>query len=229
MEDEVPPDIAPLPRRCFVAEALGVATLCFVTLVGVPAVHHTIAGKLAAQVASGGLLAAVTIMLCLVLGRVSGAHLNPLVSWANAAYETVSTDDFARLVVVQFLGAAIGGIAAGVAGANPGAFADRMDVGLVGEALTAAGVVIAGVVAMRLTPRARGLPSALVLFVATSTLGATSLGNPAIALGAAFADLVHGVIGSIGYVLAAQTLAAVIVVPAAMAWEDFGSAADPQP
>ena len=95
--------------RRIVAEGIGTALL-LVAVVGSGIMAERLAGGnvavalLANAIATGGAL----IALILMLGPVSGAHFNPVVTLAFAAQRTLPPTEAAAYIVVQCVGAVLG-------------------------------------------------------------------------------------------------------------------------
>jgi glycerol uptake facilitator-like aquaporin len=96
-------------RRRVAAEALGTALL-LATIVG----SGIMAGKLAGGNVALALLGntiptgAMLVVLILIFGPISGAHMNPAVSLAFALRRELSWRDFGSYVAVQLMGAILG-------------------------------------------------------------------------------------------------------------------------
>ncbi len=105
---------ADLPRR-LVAEALGTGLL-IVAVIG----SGIMASRLSPDDVGLQLLenaaatAAALIGLILILGPISGAHLNPIVTLVDRAFGTVSTRDGVYYVIAQVVGGCLGAIVANV-------------------------------------------------------------------------------------------------------------------
>ena len=98
----------PLARR-LLAEGLGTAFL-LATVVGAGIMGTNLAGGNVALALLGDALAtgAILVVLILILGPVSGAHLNPAVSLAFALQRDLKWRDFAGYVSAQIAGAVAG-------------------------------------------------------------------------------------------------------------------------
>jgi len=102
----------PLARRCL-AEGLGAAFL-LATVVGSGIMGERLAGGNVALALLGNTLptGAMLVVLILILGPVSGAHMNPAVSVGFALRRDLSWADVAPYVVAQIVGAVLGVCAA---------------------------------------------------------------------------------------------------------------------
>ncbi len=98
----------PLTRR-LLSEGLGTAFL-LATVVGSGIMGNNLAGGNAALALLGNTLptGAILVVLILILGSVSGAHMNPAVSLAFALRRELPWRDFAGYVAAQLVGAIIG-------------------------------------------------------------------------------------------------------------------------
>jgi glycerol uptake facilitator-like aquaporin len=96
-------------RRKVVAEALGTAFL-LATIVGSGIMAGKLAGGNVALALLGNTLptGAMLVVLILIFGPISGAHLNPAVSIAMALRGQLSVRDLAPYVAAQLLGAVLG-------------------------------------------------------------------------------------------------------------------------
>ena len=99
------PDVS----RRLVAEALG-AFFLLAAVVGSGVMAERLAGGNVAIALLGNTIAtgAILVVLILVFGPVSGAHLNPAVSLAFALRRELSWADFGAYVVAQIVGAVLG-------------------------------------------------------------------------------------------------------------------------
>lgn len=98
----------PVTRR-IVAEALGTALL-LATVVGSGIMAQRLAGGNIALALLGNTLptGAILVVLILIFGPVSGAHLNPVVSLSFAIRDEISWPMFAAYAVAQIAGAVFG-------------------------------------------------------------------------------------------------------------------------
>ena len=101
-----------LPRR-LTAEAVGTALL-LATVVGSGIMGERLAGGNDALALLGNTLptGAILVVLILVFGPISGAHLNPAVTVAFAARREIRPGDATLYIAVQILGGIAGVVAA---------------------------------------------------------------------------------------------------------------------
>jgi glycerol uptake facilitator-like aquaporin len=102
----------PLPRR-LLAEGLGTAFL-LAAVVGSGIMGAKLAGGNVSLALLGNTLptGAILVVLILIFGPISGAHMNPAVSLAFALQRTLSWREFAFYAAAQILGAVLGVLAA---------------------------------------------------------------------------------------------------------------------
>lgn len=162
---------------------------------------------------AGGLVA-----LILALGPVSGAHLNPVVSMADAAFGGLPGRELPAYVAAQVTGAIIGSITANVMFDLPAVeWSDTIRSGgdlwlseavaTVGLLLTIFGVVRSG--------RAGAAPFAVGAYIGAAYFftSSTSFANPAVTIGRAFTDTFAGIDpASVPPFVACQALGALVAV-----------------
>jgi len=105
---------ADLPRR-LVAEALGTGLL-IVAVIGSGIMASRLSpDDVGLQLLENAAATAVALIgLILILGPISGAHLNPIVTLVDRAFGTVSTRDGVYYVIAQVVGGCLGAIVANV-------------------------------------------------------------------------------------------------------------------
>jgi len=184
-------------RRCL-AEALGAGVLV-ATVVG----SGIMATELTDDVGVQLLLKAVATVLVLgvlicVLGPISGAHFNPVVTLIELARGEMARAEALAYLALQVIGAIAGAMLADIMFGLPAwSISDRMRSGWgiwLGEALATAGLVLViGV----LTRTGRGRLGALVvpawIGAAYFFTSSTSFANPAVTVGRAFSDSFAGI------------------------------------
>jgi arsenate reductase len=206
----------PLARRV-VAEALGTALLV-VAVVG----SGIMAGRLATgqpglvllanSIATGGAL----VGLILMMGAVSGAHFNPVVSLVDRALGSTSTRDTAAYVVAQTVGACLGAVLANAMfdlplvefstkpRSSPALWLSEV-VATVGLLLVIHGCVRTG--------RARAVPFAVAAWITGAYwfTSSTSFANPAVTIARSLSDTFTGIApSSVPAFIAAQLVGAAI-------------------
>ncbi len=192
--------VVPVTRRIVVTPAVAgelVGTAVLTTaVVGSGIMAERLAGGnaavalLANTIATGAALA----VLIAVLGPVSGAHLNPVVSVASACWSTIDAGQAAARAMVQVLGAALG---VGVAHAMYGlplvqaGTTVRSDPGLwISEFVATCGLVTV----VRLCPRALAAPVVSLYIVSAYWFTAsTSFANPALTIARSLTSTFTGI------------------------------------
>jgi len=232
---------APLPKRVAV-EALGTA-LFLATIVGSGVMAERVAGGNAALVLLASSLAVGAALAALVaaFGALSGAHLNPAVTLAQATIGGLPWREVPGYVGGQLLGAFAGVAAAHAAFGLPLLSLPQREPRpmpqLVGEALATVGFLAVHAVASRTRPES--LPLAAGGFVAAAHWFAPSSGfaNPAVTLARAVTDTFVGIrrneVGGLVLAEVGGAIAAVLVlawlVPAPRAAEAADPLAAPGP
>jgi arsenate reductase len=185
------------PRRSrLLAELVGTAGL-LAAVVGSGVMAQRLTDDVAVQLLVNA-LATVAVLGVLIssLGPVSGAHLNPAVTLAQAVRGEHAWGDVAPYILVQVVGAVAGTALANLMFGLPalhGATHERDGAALwLGEVVAAAGLVLAiGLL--------RGRSERAALVVPAWILGAyfftssTSFANPAVTIGRAFSDTFAGI------------------------------------
>ncbi|MEV6334225.1 MIP/aquaporin family protein [Nocardia vinacea] len=158
-------------------------------------------------------------VLILMLGPVSGAHFNPVVSvadwWAGRRRGTgLTATDLAAYVGAQVLGAVLGAVLANIMfdqRAVQISTHHRVTTGhLVGEVVATAGL-IAVIFALARTGRAAMSAAAVAAYIGAAYwfTSSTSLANPAVTIGRIFSDTFAGIApASVPAFIAAQILGA---------------------
>jgi arsenate reductase len=209
---------AALPRRAL-AELVGTAFLSMVVVGSGIAAASLSPGDVGLQLlesavaTAGGLIA-----LILALGPVSGAHLNPVVSMADAALGGLSGRELPAYIAAQVSGAVVGAITANVMFDLPAVeWSDTVRSGgglwlsevvaTVGLLLTIFGVVRSG--------RASAAPFAVGAYIGAAYFftSSTSFANPAVTIGRAFTDTFAGIDpSSVAPFVVVQVLGGVVAV-----------------
>jgi glycerol uptake facilitator-like aquaporin len=186
-----------LARRA-IAEALGSAFL-LATVVGSGIMAERLAGGIAGlallcnALATGAMLA----VLIIILGPISGAHLNPAVSLASAWRKELSRPDAAVYIASQIIGAVLGVWLAHLMFDLPmlqAATAGRRGFGQwLAEAIATFGLLLTIIGCRRheqtVTPFAVGL----YIFAAYWFTASTSFANPAVTLARSLSDTFTGI------------------------------------
>lgn len=137
-------------------------------------------------------------LLILVLGPLSGAHLNPLVTLTQVLSKQLKLSSFAMIATWQLLGAALGAILAN-AMFNLPAFQisehSRVTPGtLIGEVIATAGLLtVIGVLSQR--GLGKWIPVAVAAWIGSAYFftSSTSFANPAVTFGRAFTNTFAGI------------------------------------
>ncbi|MET9044332.1 MULTISPECIES: MIP/aquaporin family protein [unclassified Streptomyces] len=211
---------APLTRRAL-AEAVGSAALVAVVVgSGIQATELTrdvgvqlLADSLATVFGLGVLIA--------LLGPVSGAHFNPLVTlaaWATGrrGKDGPTARDVAVYVPAQIVGAVVGAIVADAMFGEPlvqwsthNRFAGHL---WLGEVVATAGLILL-VLGLARTGRTHLGPVAVASYIGAAYwfTSSTSFANPAVTIGRTFTDTFAGIApGSLGPFIAAQLVGAAL-------------------
>jgi glycerol uptake facilitator-like aquaporin len=218
---------APLGRR-LLAEGLG-TMLLVATVVGSGIAAASLSPDdvglqlLENAIATG----AVLFVLIAVLGPLSGAHFNPVVSAVDAWFGGLPRRDLAPYVVVQLLGACAGAVVAnlmfGLAAVSVsqtertgGSLWFSEVVATFGLLLVILGLVRAG--------RSSWIPAAVASYIVGAYwfTASTSFANPAVAIGRTLSDTFAGIApASVPGFVVAQTVGAVLAVVVVLAlWPD---------
>jgi glycerol uptake facilitator-like aquaporin len=137
-------------------------------------------------------------VLIAVLGPVSGAHFNPVVTVADTVLGARAIRDLAGYLPAQFAGCVAGAILANVmfdAPAVSWSTTDRVTPGhLLGEVVATAGLV-AVIFCLARAGRANWIPVAVGAYIGSAYFftSSTSFANPAITVGRMFSDTFAGI------------------------------------
>ncbi|MFZ5657196.1 MAG: aquaporin [Pseudomonadota bacterium] len=178
--------MTPLPRRLF-AEFLGTALL-LATVVGSGVMGMELSGgnRGVALLANAGATAAALYVLIVLLGPVSGAHMNPAVSLVARLRGELDARTLAGYVLAQVAGAVAGvALAHLMFGLDVVQWGDHARTGAsqwLSEAVATAGLVLTIVLGLR--HRAAAVPAlvAAYIFAAYWFTASTSFANPAVTL-----------------------------------------------
>jgi arsenate reductase len=213
-----PPRPGPLAGtgRALLAEGLGAFGLAAVVVGSGIAAQQLSPGRPGLQLLASALATALGLYaLVSVLATVSGAHLNPVVSLADAALGGVSWRLAASYAAAQTAGCASGVVVANLMFSRPAVFLSThqraSSAHLLSEALATAGLVVVALGPAR--SRGAGSAAATAAWVGSAYLfsSSTSFANPALAAGRMLSDTFAGIAPS--------------SVPAFVAAEALGGAA----
>ncbi len=187
----------PLARR-LLAEALGTAIL-LATVVGSGIMGAKLAGGNVAVALLGNTLptGAILVVLILMFGPVSGAHLNPVVTLAFTLRKTLQPVEAAAYIAAQILGAIAGVLLAHVmfdlaifqvsttVRAGSGQF--------VAEVVATSGLLLVIFGAIRHAPASVPVAVGLYITAAYWFTASTSFANPAVTVARALSDTFAGI------------------------------------
>lgn len=185
-----------LSRR-LVAEGLG-TLLLVCTVVGSGIMAETLTDDTALALLGNTIpTGAILVVLIVVLGPVSGAHFNPVVTLALALQRALPAGEAGLFVSAQVLGALLGTALA------HGMFAqDLVQVSLtvrtgsdqwLAEVVATFGLVFVILMGVRMRPEAVAWLVGLYITAAYWFTASTSFANPAVAIGRAFTDTFSGI------------------------------------
>jgi glycerol uptake facilitator-like aquaporin len=210
-----------LPRR-LAAEALGTAFL-LAAVVGSGIMAQRIAGGNDALALLGNTLptGAILVVLILIFGPVSGAHLNPAVSIAFALRRSLLWRDATCYIAAQIIGGVIGVWIAHLMFELPVwqvSLHVRSGAGQwLGEFIATFGLVLTIFGCLAKAPTAVPFAVGLYIIAAYWFTASTSFANPAVTIARALSDTFAGIAPSgVAAFIAAQitgTLAAVVLMP----------------
>lgn len=207
-----------LTRRA-VAEFVGTAMLVAVVVGSGIAAQRLSPGEAGLQLLeNAAATAAGLIAIILAVGPVSGAHLNPVVSLADAVFGGIDRRDLAAYVPAQIAGGIGGAILSNLMFSLPAvdwSAKSRSGGGLwLGEAVATAGLllVVFGIVRSGRTSVA---PFAVGAYIGAAYwfTSSTSFANPAVTIGRAFSDTFAGIApGSVPVFVVFQLVGSAIAI-----------------
>ncbi len=185
-------------QRKLVAEWLGTFSL-LATVVGSGIMAENLAGGNVAIALLGNTIptGAILVVLILVFGPISGAHLNPAVTLAFAIRREISAKHASLYVVTQIMGGISGVLVAHVMFDNPlidPSTTVRTGIGQwVGEFLATFGLV--GTILGCLKSRSEAIPYAVGLYITAAYwfTSSTSFANPAVTIARGFSNTFAGI------------------------------------
>ena len=211
----------PLARR-LLAESLG-ASFLLATVIGSGIMGANLAGGNAALALLGNTLptGAILVVLILIFGPVSGAHLNPAVSLAFVLRRELSLRDFTFYVAAQLVGAIVGVWAAHLMFTLPvWQISTHVRTGPAqwfSEGVATLGLLLTVLGCVARAPAAAPYAVGLYITAAYWFTASTSFANPAVTVARALSDTFAGIApsGVAPFILAqlAGTLAAVALCP----------------
>jgi glycerol uptake facilitator-like aquaporin len=211
---------ASLQRRLF-AEALGTAFL-LATVIGSGIMGEKLAGGNLALALLGNTLptGAILVVLILIFGPVSGAHLNPAVSLAFALRRELPWSEVAPYIAAQIAGGIVGVFAAHIMFELPLLqFSAHVRSGpgqWFAEWVASFGLLLTIFGCVARAPQATAYAVGLYIMAAYWFTASTSFANPAVAIARALSDTFAGIApASVPAFIAAQLLGMVAAVWAA--------------
>jgi len=188
----------PLSRR-LLAELLGSALLaCLVVGSGIAAQSLSPADTGLQLFENAAATAAGLFAIILMFGPVSGGHLNPVVSLADASLGGVSWRDAALYIPAQVAGCALGAVTANgmfsLAAVSISTHHRATSAHLLSEAIATAGLVLL-IFSLARSRRTDTAPAAVGAYIGAAYLftSSTSFANPAITLGRTLSDSFAGI------------------------------------
>jgi arsenate reductase len=187
-----------LPRR-LAAEFLGSAFLAAVVIgSGIAAARLSPGDTGLELLENSAATAAGLFAVILIFGPVSGAHLNPVVSLADAALGGISWRHAAAYLPAQVAGCVTGAVAAnlmfGLQAVSVSAKDRASGAHALSEVIATAGLLLV-VFALARTGRAAAAPAAVGAYIGAAYwfTSSTSFANPAITVGRMFSDTFAGI------------------------------------
>jgi len=208
-----------LTRR-LVAEALGTAFLLLAVVgSGIMAQRLSPAALGLELLENAAATAGALIGLILMMGAVSGAHFNPVVTLVDRFLGTITTRDASLYVVAQILGACLGAITANVIFSLPAVHLSthsRSSWALwLSEVIATVGLLLVIHGCVR-TGRAAAVPFAVGVWIGGAYFftSSTSFANPAAAIGRSLTDSFAGIKpSSVPLFVVAEVIGALVAIP----------------
>jgi arsenate reductase len=197
---DIPPSPAdlPLPRR-LLAEFLGSALLAALVIGSGIAAQQLSTGQIGLELLENAAATAIGLFaIILMVGPVSGAHFNPVVSLADAGFGGISWRDAAAYIPAQILGCCAGAVVAdlmfGLSATSISTHHRASGGHLLGEVVATAGLVL---LIFSLVRSGRGAlaPAAVGAYIGAAYwfTSSTSFANPAITIGRMLSDTFAGI------------------------------------
>jgi glycerol uptake facilitator-like aquaporin len=185
-----------LPRR-LTAEVLGTALLV-ATVVGSGIMAESLTRDVALALLANTLATgAILVVLIAILGPISGAHLNPVVTLVFALKREIALREALSYILVQVVGGLIGTIIAHAMFALPLLDASlKMRTGSaqwLAEAVAAFGLVVTILAGIRFAPPAVPWLVGLYIMAAYWFTSSTSFANPAVAIARSMTNTFSGI------------------------------------
>jgi glycerol uptake facilitator-like aquaporin len=188
----------PLWRR-LVAEFLGSAFLAAVVIGSGIAAQQLSPGNTGLQLLENALATAAGLYaIILMVGSISGAHLNPVVSFVDATFGGLSWRDAAAYLPAQVSGCVAGALVANVMFSEPAVSISTKDrasgAHFLSEVVATLGLLLV-IFALARTDRVRSTPAAVAAYIGAAYFftSSTSFANPAITVGRMFSNTFAGI------------------------------------
>jgi len=210
----------PLWRR-LVAELLGSGLLAVVVVGSGIAAQQLSPGAAGLELFENAVATASGLFVIIsMLGPVSGAHLNPVVSFVDAGFGGLSWRDAFAYLPAQVVGCVTGAVVANVMFAHPAISMSTKDrasgAHFFSEVVATAGLLLV-IFALARTGRARSAPAAVGAYIGAAYFftSSTSFANPALTVGRMFSDTFAGIApSSVPSFIGAQVVGALCAVAA---------------
>jgi glycerol uptake facilitator-like aquaporin len=205
--------------RRLVAESLGSAFLAAVVVGSGIAAQQLSPGQPGLELLENAAATAAGLFaIILMFGPVSGAHFNPVVSLADAAFGGLSWRDAPAYLAAQISGCVAGAVVANVMfGLSPISISTRQRASsahFVSEVVATLGLLVV-IFALARSGRSRSAPAAVGAYIGAAYFftSSTSFANPAITVGRMLSNSFAGIApASAPAFIAAQTVGAVVAV-----------------
>ena len=188
----------PLPRR-LAAEFLGSAFLAAIVIgSGIAAQRLSPSDTGLQLLENSAATAAGLFAIILMFGPVSGAHFNPVVSFADAAFGGLPARDAAAYLPAQVAGCIAGAVTANLMFALPAVTISAKHrasgAHFLSEVIATAGLLLV-IFSLARSGRARAAPAAVGAYIGAAYwfTSSTSFANPAITVGRMFSDTFAGI------------------------------------
>ena len=185
--------------RRLIAEFLGSAFLAAVVIGSGIAAQRLSPGNTGLRLfENAAATAAGLFAIILMFGPVSGGHLNPVVSFVDAAFGGLRWRDAAAYLPAQVAGCVLGAIVANVMFSLPVAELSTKHraspAHFLAEVIATLGLLLV-IFALARTGRSRGAPAAVGAYIGAAYFftSSTSFANPAITVGRMFSDTFAGI------------------------------------
>jgi len=208
---------APVLSRRLAAEFLGSAFLAAIVIGSGIAAQRLSPGNTGLQLLENSAATAAGLFaIILMFGPVSGAHFNPVVSFADAALGGMSWRDAAAYLPAQVAGCVTGAVAAnvmfGLAAVSISTKHRASGAHALSEVIATAGLVLV-IFALARAGRAASAPAAVGAYIGAAYwfTSSTSFANPAITVGRMFSNTFAGIAPSSAPVFIAAEIGGGIV------------------